>query len=222
VLLQRKTWPAATFFMSLPEPLEKVIFIGDVHGHILRLNQKAKKNPKTTHIQVGDIGFGFFKAIKLEPNIHFYRGNHDAPKEAKAHPRCLGDYGLIKGTHNNIYFIAGGDSIDKDSRIEGRSWWRDEELDYETLQKVIDDVIAKRPEIIATHECPASIIQHVGLASAHFSHPVSRTAQALEAIFQQHKPRFWIFGHHHISWKKKIDGTQFICLAELELLPMEL
>ena len=44
----------------------------------------------------------------------------------------------------------------------------------------------------------------------------SRTRQAFDAMMSIHRPKLWIFGHWHRSRNEMIDGTRFICLAELE------
>jgi hypothetical protein len=36
-------------------------------------------------------------------------------------------------------------------------------------------------------------------------------------IFEYNRPEIWIFGHHHLSFRKKINKTLFIGLDELEV-----
>jgi hypothetical protein len=44
----------------------------------------------------------------------------------------------------------------------------------------------------------------------------SITRQALNIMFEIHKPDFWFFGHWHDRRNWSIDGTRFVCLAELD------
>ncbi len=44
---------------------------------------------------------------------------------------------------------------------------------------------------------------------------MSRTMQALNAMFELHRPDLWFFGHWHRSAGAVIDGTRFQCLGEL-------
>ena len=41
---------------------------------------------------------------------------------------------------------------------------------------------------------------------------VSATSRLLEAMFQVHAPKLWVFGHFHIPFDKFIDDTHFIGL----------
>jgi predicted phosphohydrolase len=203
------------------QPIYEMIVVGDVHGRILDLNTKAIRNTRILHFQVGDLGAGFANLSKLCPNIIWTRGNHDDPKICYEHPSYAGDYGHLRGKYKSLYYIGGGYSIDQDQRIPGISWWENEELSYEQLDNIIDDVVQKKPQVMITHECPTSIIPYVGFPSV-FGIPPSRTAQALERILEQHKPVTWLFGHHHMSLRQVIQGVQFICLKELEAIKINL
>ena len=50
----------------------------------------------------------------------------------------------------------------------------------------------------------------------------SRTRQALDAMFDIHKPDLWLFGHWHDSQDRNVMGTRFICLNELEYKDIEI
>jgi hypothetical protein len=203
------------------QPISEIIIVGDVHGRILDLNAKAGKHTKTLHFQLGDLGAGFVNIDKLAPNIIWTRGNHDNPRVCQEHPLYAGDWGTLQGRDKTLYFIGGGYSIDQDMRVPGISWWEDEELSYGQLDHIIKDVIEKKPQVIVSHECPSSIIQFVGY-SKHFNIPPSRTAMALDRIFEQYKPQMWVFGHHHCSWWDSVKGTQFRCLREFEAFKISL
>jgi hypothetical protein len=43
----------------------------------------------------------------------------------------------------------------------------------------------------------------------------TRTSEALDTMFQIHKPKINFFGHWHFDADDMIDGTRFICLNEL-------
>lgn len=189
-----------------------MIVVGDIHGKFKRLNEIARNHKDETIIQIGDFGFGFGEAIDLdpkviEPNIRFFRGNHDNPALCNIHPQCLGDFGQYEG----FFFVAGADSIDKDMRIEGQSWWRDEELNYQQWQSAIDLYSRVKPEVVLTHDCPQSITE------AYFQiYDRSQTRQGLQAMLDIHRPKIWIFGHHHRNFVVVDKGTSFRCLSELQ------
>jgi len=148
----------------------------------------------------------------------FIRGNHDNPATCRAHKRCIPD-GTIE---NNMMFIGGALSVDKAMRIEDFSWWKDEELPIDVLDRVVDEFSIARPEIMVTHECPeriaalivASLPNVLGTTKMdpRFS---SRTRRAFDAMFDNHMPALWLFGHWHVPFDRVIGGTRFVCLPEL-------
>ena len=43
----------------------------------------------------------------------------------------------------------------------------------------------------------------------------SRTNAFLERLLEGHRPRLWVFGHHHRDWKFQEAETLFVCVGEL-------
>ena len=174
-------------------------------------------------IQLGDFGVGFQQKTwdkkrcrtKIVPtnfyaslNHVFCRGNHDNPLVCKNHPNCLSTYGIYK----NIFYIAGAYSIDWGWRTNGIDWWSDEELSADQLYRCLDIFEKTKPNIVVSHECPQRV-----LSLLHSNIIPTRTGQALDAMFEVHQPKYWFFGHHHVSWKGKVGQTEFQCLNELEV-----
>lgn len=197
----------------------KIRYIGDIHGKYHEYNAIVYSSPYPT-VQVGDFGIGFPLRNGTEPNFlndyglylkhTFIRGNHDNPSLCKINNNWLVD-GFID---NKTMFIGGANSIDKHSRIEGVSWWRDEECSYEQFQSFIDRYVVYKPEIMVTHTCPTRIAKEI------FSGEIfgSFTENTFQFMFDKlgHRPKVWIFGHWHHSIDTIIDGTRFVCLDELE------
>ena len=191
-----------------------IAIIGDVHGKInafFKLMQKHK--PKHT-VQIGDFGFKedhewFIKNMpkKFEGTHKVLLGNHD-DTHYKHYPHSLGDYGVYEG----IFFVRGARSIDRHLRIEGRDWWRDEELETSEQLRCLDLYFETKPRIVISHDAPQVACRDMfGIENE------SSTSKFLQALFEIHKPEAWYFGHHHISKTQEIEGTRFQCLAELEL-----
>lgn len=191
--------------------------IGDIHGLFSDYNQMVSTIKEPT-IQLGDFGIGFNSLYGMTNNFSnlknmFIRGNHDNPNECKNHPNYLGDFGM----YENIFFISGAWSIDKHLRIQDVNWWEDEELSMSDCQNALNLYESEKPEIIISHDCPISIINHI------YSHPINtRTGQLLQNMFEIHQPVKWFFGHHHKSIKLRIDKTDFRCLTELEMVKLEM
>lgn len=189
--------------------------IGDVHGkygEYHRLLRKAKHS-----LQIGDFGFEYKTLTEVDARRHrIIGGNHDNYDKVDGWPHFLGDYGVhtVDG-FGDIFFIRGAVSIDRHLRTEGVSWWKAEELSMAECCAALAEYEKVKPVFVVSHECPRSVVPHV--TSSTLIIP-SRTNQLLEQMFAAHKPKRWVFGHYHRSWKKAIDGTPFTCLNELECL----
>jgi predicted phosphodiesterase len=207
--------------MTIDNDFNNIIFIGDIHGKFYHLNQKLKKNicQDKIIICVGDVGIGFPDNLtpQLPENFYFIRGNHDNPQICKSYKKYMGDYGAYCYSNLTMFYISGAYSIDKNYRTIGVDWWDDEELSMQSLQLCIDAYKYLKPEVVISHDCPIDIYNNLG----HYNILKSRTALALQSMFEYHKPKYWIFGHHHQSKKIIKDNTLFICLNELELLSSE-
>jgi predicted phosphodiesterase len=191
--------------------------IGDVHGHYDRYVKMARKRDFTA--QIGDLGFKYDCLRELDPENHkFVGGNHDNYDIIGKWPHYLGDYGMASLGGVDFFFYRGAYSIDRQHRIVGVSWWEAEQLKIEDFMKAIEIYREAKPEIVLTHDCPESI----GLALLPPGEQVyqNTTSWALQELFQIHQPRAWVHGHWHVSRRIQRDGTEFICLDELE--PLEI
>lgn len=205
------------------------VFIGDTHGKIqqyLALVDRAKLDGKKT-FQLGDMGAGFVQLANLEGNDHrFIRGNHDDPEICLKHPNYAGDYGFA----DKLFWVGGAWSIDWAWRVaamvEGAKpcWWKDEELSEAQLAKAIDLYAKVTPRVVASHECPGSVarellesmvVQGSGYHQEKLECRHSRTAKALQTMFNIHEPDLWVFGHYHLDKTIHRGRTKFVCLAEL-------
>ena len=197
-------------------------FIGDVHGKWDRYKRILKNSPCPT-IQVGDMGVGFrdwhgemrsnapYDLMK-EGKHRFIRGNHDNPGVCRNHSQWIAD-GHIE---NGMMFIGGAFSIDWQYRLEGMSWWRDEELSITELNELLGKYEKEKPEVMVTHDCPETIAALMS-PQYHCEFP-SRTRQALNGMLEIHRPKVWLFGHWHRSFDGTVNGTRFLCLNELEVM----
>ena len=202
----------------------KLTFIGDVHGKFWRYLDIVSKVQNS--IQVGDFGLGFgdyreaqiLEKLNSNKNNHkVLRGNHDNPALFKdtdvwAFKDC--------GWYKNIFYVAGGDSLDKKIRIEGKDWWRDEELSYAQGNTCLYyyTILKANFPIIVSHESPN--IVNLEMYGAEVIK--TRTSSLLQSIYDIQAPKLWVFGHHHKSFKKQIDETLFVGLNELETFEVEL
>lgn len=203
-----------------------VKLIGDVHGKFRQYRRIIEEHPDT--IQVGDMGVGFRRWPHGEwcenppydrmvaTNARFIRGNHDNPFICAQHPRGIAD-GHVEITEkgNKVMFIGGGLSIDKEFRIEDYSWWPEEELSQKQMWDIAQKYLEEKPDVMITHVCPSVHVDYIH--ASHHRLDNSRTTQFLQNLWAQHQPKLWVHGHHHVSTESDINGTKFVCLAELEM-----
>lgn len=215
--------------------------VGDIHGKfneysffslgIGRPRHSGDTPPPEHSIQVGDFGIGFYKEhwhqmvndwMKENPNHRFIRGNHDNPDKCKEMSGYIPD-GTVEG---DVMFIGGAWSIDHSIRLEGYDWWRNEELSIEELNQLYDVYVDKKPRVMITHDCPTAVSWEMfiskGLSLGGLSQFKTRTGEALQAMFDAHKPEQWYFGHWHQTRQQEILGTKFHCLGELDFVDVEL
>jgi hypothetical protein len=199
--------------------------IGDIHGKYFDYRMALKGCERS--VQVGDFGIGFFKDhwhnmvnenMLAEPTHRFIRGNHDDPA------KCYEMRGFIDdGTfEDGVFYVGGAWSIDQAYRIEGVSWWPEEELSYEQLQDVIDTYRIIKPRVMITHDCPTSIAWEMFVSRWNSKHIKTRTGEALQQMFEYHQPEEWYFGHWHETRDLTLFGTKFQCIGELDYVDVEL
>lgn len=183
--------------------------IGDVHG---KISEYVKLCGNTDTLQLGDMGAGFVEIPVLPLSHRWFRGNHDAPEIAKSHPNYMGDYGY--DTEHDVFYIAGGFSIDWHLRLVGISWWPDEELSWRDMSKCQTLYREMRPMTVVSHEGPPQATVPMFERSVGRIHP-SSTSLFLGELLEFHRPSVWIFGHWHVDCELGVCGTTFVCLAEL-------
>lgn len=184
--------------------------IGDVHG---KLDQyKEITDNCAFSICVGD--FGFQKEWDWHhENIggchEINMGNHDYLPYLYSHPASLRNYNYFPSF--GVFSVRGAFSIDKIHRTEGLDWFPNEELTYQEGLHCFDEYCKIKPKIVISHDCPQSVCY-----SLFGIYQKSDTRNLLQAMFEEHEPELWVFGHHHESKDIAFGKTRFICLNELE------
>jgi len=212
------------YIEELGTPKANVRVIGDVHGNIDKPSSKGYSyldliNNAEYSVQVGDLGFDYSALEGIDPKKHVViGGNHDNYDNLSSH--FLGDFGTYKFPGFEFFYIRGALSVDKDRRIQGTEWWPEEELSYGQGMEAIEAFSQAKPQIVITHDVPTPIIHHKKegddpLITNQMKLRPSKTNSILEQAWEAHKPKLWIFGHHHNDWRRNIEGTTFICLGEL-------
>lgn len=201
-----------------------ITLIGDVHGKT-KAYQKiiSRMLPGQRTIQLGDMGIGFkYVGLQQLPDEHkWFRGNHDCPGKCRRHKNYLGDFGYLP--EDRLFWMAGAFSIDRMYRVQGESYWIDEELSYTELSEAVKLYEQVRPKFVISHEAPAragcALLDE--LKGPYFSAKQecckSRTSEALQDMLDIHQPKEWVFGHYHVNKTFQLSQieTKFTCVAEL-------
>lgn len=195
-----------------------IFCVGDVHGNTASFERTATRlrgsHPGCVVIQVGDMGVGFagVRAPECPEGVHWISGNHDDHRACLDVPGYLGDFGVREWHGAKVFFLRGAYSHDVAMRVPGISWWEYEELSLKELAIAREVYREHRPDVVVTHDCPLPIRERWfrlgGLGS--------RTNQALTAMFEDHEPAVWAFGHHHRQLHGRFGATTFVCCGELQ------
>lgn len=219
----------------------KTRIVGDIHGMfneysffnlgVGRTRHSGDPVPPDRSIQVGDFGIGFHSPywhesvndwMKANPGHRFIRGNHDDPARCKTMHNYIPD-GTIEG---DVMYIGGAWSIDHAFRTEGVDWWRDEELSIEELNRLIDTYREAKPRVMITHDCPTQVAWDMFIARGDSlggkQQIKTRTAEALQSMWEYHQPEMWFFGHWHQTRNLSLHGTYFQCLGEHDYVDVEI
>ena len=105
-----------------------------------------------------------------------------------------------------ILFMGGADSIDKNMRTEGVSWFREEIIQQKDLHNLPEEKI----DIFITHTCPEELVNDLRKGYPEKSHEPSNIA--LSELWKQYKPELWILGHWHQYKQGKMMGTEWYAL----------
>lgn len=194
-----------------------ITVIGDAHGQYDRYVKMARKRDFT--VQIGDLGFKYGCLENLDPERHkVVAGNHDNYDIIMKWPHYLGDYGTLSLGGVDFFFYRGAYSIDRQWRTVGIDWWQQEQVGIEGFMEAREIYRAAKPDLVLTHDCPESISPHLLPPDAQIYQ--NQTGWALQELFNIHQPKTWVFGHYHVSKRLQANGTDFVCLDELETLDL--
>jgi hypothetical protein len=195
-----------------------LLLIGDCHGRLFQYEEIIKylEGDGVRSILLGELGFKpeheWFIKSPYSKNNKILFGNHDY------FPNLYESYSLGRYSYNpeyKMFCIAGGYSIDKQYRVEGKTWFKEEEMTSREERGCLLAYQKAKPEIVISHEAPELAINKLFNYSYVFPGG-SATYKFFDVLLAYHRPRVWVFAHHHDRRDAVIKGTRFICLDELE------
>lgn len=105
--------------------------------------------------------------------------------------------------------MGGANSIDKDRRIPGVSWWPEETISQNDFQNLPEEGI----DILVTHTCSNEIFDNHIRKALKYGKDVDPSYDALSALWEMYQPSQWFFGHFHINMSGIFGPTRWQCLS---------
>ncbi len=163
--------------MKITTPHKRTIYVGDIHGQFKTLIYELKRLDISDALVVclGDISLGFNKTgyyiqtfnymqkhlEKLNNTVVFLRGNHDNPeffekdKIGKLFNNIIiaSDYTIIEQNGINSLIIGGGISMDRYDRTVYKTYWADEDIEYD--EKILSNI--NNISIVLSHIAPIDV-----------------------------------------------------------------
>lgn len=221
----------------------KMLVAGDTHcnlTHLRYLLEKARGEGCDRIIQLGDFGF-FWPGYDIQPvldyldafeiDLYFLDGNHEDFGKLQG----LGIFktcGDIQRVHDRLFYlprgctwqwgrtrflaVGGAVSVDKEMRMEGLSWWPQENLKEGEVRQILDKLDNEpSPHIMLCHDVPAGCAEVENYLNSWgpFLHPkLERESEsnrlALRAIWAKAQPEALIHGHYHFHYHGLMDHDQ--------------
>ncbi|HNS42165.1 MAG TPA: metallophosphoesterase family protein [Taishania sp.] len=202
--------------------------ISDIHGNLSSLEKSLSKCPTQCEqiFLLGDIGFGFeeFDVKGYYELITFYnrkgkmitaiQGNHDNA-EAMSSVEVTTLDGPEVYVYNGKFFllIPGALSYDKKLRVEGVSWWRNEEMNHAHCNETFDLIVNYNFDYILSHDAPLS--KYLDFFSQTLPSATNTMLNGiLTKLSEKNKKSTWIHGHLHQSYFEQVNNVNLIGVAE--------
>jgi len=122
--------------------------------------------------------------------------------------------GEIYLINNKKFFVFGGaNSIDKENRIVGISWWPEEIPDFVEMKHGLDNLEKHGfcVDYILTHTCPQSIFNKMSFKK--IKDDIDSTRKFLEEVDKKTTFDKWFFGHFHDDLE--FEDEKYIMLYDI-------
>lgn len=195
-----------------------LIFIGDIHNDVNTMNANLAKLAqervdrlafwKNYIIQIGDYSLSPYKDAPVPLHeIWFMDGNHDYMPDlvglTKLTPVAKNLTYIPRGTvlvleGRKVGFLGGGNSLDKDSRVPGWSWFPEEQITNAQAYTLLENAGKLGGlDLLVTHVPPATLVTHLfGITN------ISSCSQVVEEVWRALDCPLSISGHMHAA---KVD-----------------
>lgn len=163
---------------------------------------RVKVRPAGSIYEKEEMPRGFLRWNPVFQPIHWCDGNHenfdrlDDPKlrNPKLNYQERGSVLEVDGIR--IMFFGGATSADKAWRTTGKSWWPQESIRYEQVMAALREEL-KPIHCIVSHDRPDSFPHPSHHRYAHKEDCGRGDRQALDALLDFYRPKWWFHGHYH-------------------------
>lgn len=174
----------------------------------------------------GDFGFIYNKALMKRQNkylnfltqlatICFIDGSYDNLKEINCYPEISFHGGLANVIQHNVMYLkrgqvydfegntffcmGGGMSIDKNTRVKGVSWWKEEEIHSKDIVAAAENmkIHNNKVDYVITYTCPSDIAYRIAVSSEEQRRLEDPSISALQSIYDNIEFKKWFFGCWH-------------------------
>ena len=224
-----------------------MIFVtSDLHADKTRFKNKSLKKLKKTDILIilGDFGF-IWEGGKKEKRILkwigsrkyqvlFIDGTHENFDLLDSYPQVdfMGGkarhiskklHHLMRGEvynmeNSTVLCFGGGESLDKETRVEGETWWQTElptQQDFENCNKNIEKHNGKI-DYILTHDAPTKLTTFLNLNQDIVIYEKTPVENYFDDIYSRVDYKRWLFGKHHKDQKM---GNKYVAVFK-NVLPL--
>lgn len=215
-----------------------IYITGDTHREFYKLHD-VEKNKDNMLIILGDVGINYYldeRDKKLKEQLNSYniklfciQGNHEERPENISTYKEIDMFGgkvFIEEEYPNLIFakngelydidnkkvlvIGGAYSVDKNYRIiYGYPWFKDEQLNKEEMDNILNKYKGQYIDIVLSHTCPLKYepteVFMKGINQSDIDKSMERFLDKVEHSINYDK---WYCGHYHTE--KQIDKLEFM------------
>ncbi len=215
-----------------------IYITGDTHREFYKLHD-VEKNKDSMLIILGDVGINYYldeRDKKLKEQLNSYniklfciQGNHEERPENISTYKEIDMFGgkvFIEEEYPNLIFakngelydidnkkvlvIGGAYSVDKNYRIiYGYPWFKDEQLNKEEMDTILNKYKGQYIDIVLSHTCPLKYepteVFMKGIDQSDIDKSMERFLDKIEQSINYDK---WYCGHYHTE--KQIDKLEFM------------
>jgi len=224
--------------------MNRIVYLGDIHGEIFRIEGVNRKLDNFSIVQVGDFGIGMIskqqeklenldqQLVKKNNTLYVIRGNHDNPNFWVDPPKFqniyfIKDFSVVNIDGLSHLCIGGAISIDRKYRTLGYSYWENEGVPFIDPVRFdgldIDVIITHTAPNVAPPTTGGDLVRHYAMNDVDLIRDLQLERNEVDKVFEKfkgEKPIKWVYGHFHDTFRSEVNNFRFYGLGVNELLDL--